>query len=201
MNDTDIQTLPVLEVANAHFVTPYLAVGGDLAYDDATAVRQSVELVVTGGVTHVLDVRFEADDTDWWAETEVSYLWAGIDDAGQRVPGEWFDHVTGWALAAIKDGGVVLTHCHMGINRGPSAGFAVLVGLGWDPVVALAAIRAARPIAHIWYAEDALEWHFDRVGAIPAQRRTTRALVAQWREHNPLDVVRIIRRIRAGEAG
>lgn len=198
-NHTTSRALPVLTLANAHFVTPSLAVGGDLAYDDATAVRQSVELVVAGGVTHVLDVRQEADDADWWADTEVTYLWAGIDDAGQRVPAAWFDRIVGWATEAIDAGGVVLTHCHMGINRGPSAGFAVLLGLGWDPVDALTAIRAARPIAHIWYAEDALAWHLDRSGASPTQRRTTLARVARWREENPLDVVRVIRGIRSSE--
>lgn len=197
--DTNTQTLPVLNIANADFVTPYLAVGGDLSYDDDVAVRQAVELVVGGGVTHVLDVRHEADDTEWWANTEVTYLWAGIDDAGQHVPAAWFERIFTWATNAIYSGGVVLTHCHMGINRGPSAGYAVLLGMGWDPIEALAAIRAARPIAHIWYAEDALRWHFERVGASPAQRRTTLARVAQWREENPLDVVRIIRGIRASE--
>lgn len=194
------QTLPSLEAANADFVTPCLAVGGDLSYDADTAVRQSVELVVHGGITHVLDVRWETDDTDWWAETVVHYLWAGIDDAGQRVPAAWFERIVGWATDAINEGGVVLTHCHMGINRGPSAGFAVLLGMGWDPVDALTAIRAARPIAHVWYAEDALRWHFDREGASPAKRRTTLARVARWREENPLDVVRIIRGIRASES-
>jgi len=199
-DQTSTQPLPVLHVANAHFVTSFLAVGGDLAYDDALAVQQSVELVVDGGVTHILDVRQEADDSAWWASVDgISYLWAGIDDAGQRVPAVWFDHITRWALDAIADGGVVLTHCHMGINRGPSAGYAALLALGWDPVDALAAIRAARPIANVWYAEDALAWHLDRVGADAGERRTTYARVARWREENPLDVVRIIRRIRAEE--
>lgn len=198
--DTTTHTLPALQLANAAFVAPYLAVGGDLAFDEATAVQQSVELVVHGGVTHILDVRREADDTSWWADTEVSYLWAGIDDAGQRVPAAWFDRVITWATEAIEAGGVVLTHCHMGINRGPSAGYAVLLGMDWDPVEALTAIRAARPIAHICYAEDALRWHFDRVEASAAERRTTLARVAQWREENPLDLVRIIRGIRATES-
>lgn len=200
-NASNAQPLPILHVANAHFVTPFLAVGGDLAYDDDIAVRQSVELVVDGGVTHILDVRQEADDSDWWASVkEVDYLWAGIDDAGQRLPVAWFERIVGWATDAIAAGGVVLTHCHMGINRGPSAGYAVLLALGWDPVDALAAIRAARPIANTWYAEDALAWHLDRIGASADERRTTYARVARWRDENPLDVVRIIRRIRAEEA-
>jgi dual specificity phosphatase 3 len=193
------QTLPSFETANADFVTPYLAVGGDLSYDTDAAVRQAVELVVHGGITHVLDVRWEADDSDWWAETEVHYMWAGIEDAGQRVPAAWFERIVTWATDAINNGGVVLTHCHMGINRGPSAGFAVLLGMGWDPVEALAAIRAARPIAHVWYAEDTLSWHLDRVGASATECRMARARIARWREENPLDVVRIIRGIRAGE--
>lgn len=193
-------TLPVLEIANAHFVTEFLVVGGDLAYDDETAAAQAIELV-DAGITHVLDVRHEADDAELWScVREVTYRWDGIDDAGQRIPATWFDGIVTWATEAIDGGGVVLTHCHMGINRGPSAGYAVLLGLGWDAVEALAAIRAARPIANIWYAEDALAWHFDRIGASDTERKATLARVRAWRTENPLDVVRTIRGIRLGEA-
>ena len=131
---------------------------------------------------------------------EVTYRWDGIDDAGQTVPAEWFDGIVDWAREAIAQGAVVLTHCHMGINRGPSAGYAVLLGLGWDPVDALAAIRSARPIANIWYAEDALSWHFARTGATLAERRIVLTRVRKWRGENPLDVLRIIRSIRLQEA-
>lgn len=88
----------------------------------------------------------------------------------------------------------------MGINRGASARYPVLLALGWDPVDALAAIRAARPIANVWYAEDALAWHFDRNSVDPTEQRPALARMARWREENPLDVVRIIRRIHAAEA-
>jgi hypothetical protein len=126
-------TLPRLTLANAHFVTPFLAVGGDLAFDNAIAAAQAIELV-NGGITHVLDVRQECDDTELWSYVpEVTYRWDGIDDAGQKVPASWFEDVTRWARDAITSGGTVLTHCHMGINRGPSVGYAVLLRLGWDP--------------------------------------------------------------------
>ena len=70
---------------------------------------------------------------------DVTYLHHGMDDAGQRVPAEWFDVAVGFALDALSEPGTkVLTHCHMGINRGPSLGFAVLLALGWDPVGAIA---------------------------------------------------------------
>ncbi|WP_170285964.1 dual specificity protein phosphatase family protein [Nocardioides rubriscoriae] len=193
-------TLPRLTLANAHFVTPFLAVGGDLAFDNAIAAVQAIELV-NGGITHVVDVRQECDDTELWSYVpEVTYRWDGIDDAGQKVPASWFEDVTRWAGDAITSGGAVLTHCHMGINRGPSVGYAVLLRLGWDPVDALAALRSARPIAAVAYAEDALEWHFGRTGATARERAEARRGVAQWRRENPLDVVRIIRSIRREDA-
>lgn len=193
-------SLPEIRIANAQFVTEYLVVGGDLSVDDEIAARQAIELAELG-VTHVLDVRVEADDSDWWAGLPgFEYRSAGIDDAGQQVPAAWFDEITDWAVAAIESGGIVLTHCHMGINRGPSAGFAVLLRMGWDPVDALAAIRTARPIANTWYAEDALRWHLRREGASDAQQHETFARVAAWRAQNHLDVVRIIRDIRLDEA-
>lgn len=184
-------------VANADLVTPFLAVGGDLDYDNETAAAQAIDLVAAG-VTHVVDVRFEADDHELWSHVpEVSYLWAGIDDVGQQVPAAWFEEVVTWALDALQDpDALILTHCHMGINRGPSAGFAVLLGLGWDPVDAIDVIRRARPIANVWYAEDALVWHHERTGASPERRMRDFQRIAEWREQNPLDVVRIIREQR-----
>ena len=194
-------TVPRLEAANAQFVTDRLAVGGDLPVDNAVAASHVVDLL-RAGVTHVLDVRLEIDDTELWScVPQVSYRWDGIDDRGQRVPAAWFDGVVDWCLAAFEDPTAkVLTHCHMGINRGPSAGYAVLLALGWDPVEAIDAIRRARPIANVWYAEDALRWHHDRSGATGDRRRADRRRLAQWREEHPLDLVRLIAQRRlAGE--
>ena len=99
------QTLPALHVANAHFVTTFLAVGGDLAFDNVLASEQAFDLV-DAGVTHVLDVRHEADDAELWSYVpEITYRWDGIDDAGQRVPATWFDGIADWALAAIAAAG------------------------------------------------------------------------------------------------
>lgn len=194
---------PSLTVANASFVTDRLAVGGDLdMYDDALAAGQVDELIAAG-ITHVLDVRQEWNDQEIWAEAPgTTYRWDGIDDAGQQVPAAWFEGIVAWALAALADDpkAKLLTHCHMGINRGPSAGYAVLLGLGWDPIDALDAIRGARPIAFVAYAEDALHWHHDRVGASPAERASDQRRVQQWRRDNHLDLAAVIRRIRLQEA-
>jgi dual specificity phosphatase 3 len=192
--------LPVLEVADAAFVTAQLLVGGDLGtHDEELAIRQLEELV-DAGVTHLVDTRIEWDDTAWVAERspDIVYRHHGMDDAGQEVPSEWFDEAVGSARAGIDSGGVVLAHCHMGVNRGPSLGLAVLLDQGWDVVEALDAIRGARPVAWVAYADDALRWHHERHGS-SVQLGSDQARVARWREQNELDLVAVIRAKR--EAG
>jgi dual specificity phosphatase 3 len=187
--------LPTLSTADAAFVTARLLVGGDLdTTDEELATRQLGELV-EAGVTHVVDVRIEWNDERWVAEAapQIAYLHHGMDDAGQRVPAAWFDAGVAWALEALEQGGTVLTHCHMGINRGPSLGFAVLLALGWDAIDALDAIRAARPIAWIAYAEEALRWHHERRSSSGEELERDRRRVAQWREDNALDLEAVIR--------
>ena len=121
-------------------------------------------------------------------------------NAGQAMPDEWFWDGVDFALEALKDRHAqVLAHCHMGINRGPSMAFAIMLALGTDPVAGLSAIRRARPIAAISYAGDALDW-WQRETACPAGvARRQRAEVAAWHRANPLDVVRVIRKIRIAE--
>jgi protein-tyrosine phosphatase len=186
------------EHANASFVTPYLAVGGDIdTTSEDLAVDQLAELG-EAGITHVVDVRVEWSDEDWVRErrADLEYLHLGIDDAGQRVPDDWFDQGVGFALEAVESGGVVLSHCHMGINRGPSMGFAVLLTLGWDAVEALEAIHAARPIAFIAYAEDALRWHHGE-GSPELARDLDR--LRRWRDDHDLRLDEVLRAVREQE--
>jgi dual specificity phosphatase 3 len=190
--------LPVATVANISFVTARLAVGGDLSDDDDLAEAQVAELVKLG-ITHIVDTRIEWNDEDLVADLApgISYLHRGIDDDGQPIPDRWFEETFSWIAEAMADPEtVVLTHCHMGINRGPSLGFATLLGLGWDPVDALDAIRRARPITAIAYASDALHWHHHRTGCDVATRQAEIHALAGWRKANGFDVGRIIRQLR-----
>lgn len=191
-----------LSIANADFVTDRLAVGGDLDGRDGDLAARQVADLRDAGITHVLDLRLEWSDEETWADVPgVSYLWDGIDDAGQRVPSAWFERIVSWSLEALEDPDAkLLTHCHMGINRGPSAGYAVLLAQGWDPVDAIAAIRQARPIAFVAYAEDALRWHHERTGAFSSVQAEDRERLEQWRLDNEADLQAAIRRIREIES-
>ena len=197
-----MHTLPSAEFANLDFVTARLAIGGDIsAFDDELAAMQFAEICELG-ITHIVDVRLEWSDLDAFAQSapHIGYLHHGMDDAGQAVPLEWFERAVSWIESAGPDA-VVLTHCHMGINRGPSLGFAVLLSQGWDPVDAIAAIRSARPCANVWYAADALTWHQVRTGVGPSAAAEQHAQLDAWRKANPLDVVRLIRQVRDSERG
>lgn len=185
------------------FVTPQIATGGDLPpfWDDLVpAVKAWQEL----GITHVIDNREEWSDEDVVAQLapEIAYLSNGVDDAGRGQPDHWFDDGVAFARDALADPAAkVLIHCHMGINRGPSLTYAVLLDHGYDPVEAIDVIRTARPIASVLYAEDALDWFHRRTDIDPDRRADDHRRLAEWREDNWIDVVRIIRGIRETEAG
>jgi hypothetical protein len=140
-------------------------------------------------------------DLDTFAERapDIGYLHHGMDDAGQAVPAEWFERAVSWIEAAYAEDpdAVVLTHCHMGINRGPSLGFAVLLAQGWDPVEAIAPSvpPARRPTSGTPPTPS--------TGTTPAPASTPRRPPRStgrwpaWRDENALDVVRVIREQRA----
>jgi dual specificity phosphatase 3 len=191
----------VLKLANVSAVTDGLWVGGDLEVSNPQlALAQLVELD-EAGVTDIVDLRLEWNDEHWVtkAKPHLRYRWLGVDDAGQQMPDEWFATGTSYVLAAMAREGRVLVNCHMGINRGPSMGYAVLLALGWDPIEALDRIRGQRPIAHVGYAEDALDWWLRKNGASNTERTKGRRRIREWRRNNHLDVGSVIRKLRIKE--
>jgi len=185
---------------NINRLTEHIWTGGDLPepIDEAIEALQAWEEL---GIRHIFDARMEWTDEDFVEALtpDIRYLNCGVDDAGQRMPDWWFDTIVDFVEEATEVGGVVLLHCHMGINRGPSAAYAALLASGWDPIGAIDRIRTARPIAAVGYAEDALGWLHRRNGTPPNIRRQERNALATWRQDNPHDTIRIIREIRAGE--
>lgn len=193
--------LPELHAANAEFVTGRLAVGGDLSPTFTTA-REQLDELVGAGITHIVDLREEWSDellVRNWAP-DVHYLQHRVADAGQKIGPEWFENLVEWVQEALADPSAkVLVHCHMGVNRGPSAMLAVLLAEGMGLRPALDAIRTARPVAVIDYAGSALDWYLARTGADARTRRNARRTLSRWRKANHLDVYQVIRAIRDTE--
>ena len=190
-------------MANISYISDRVWTGGDLPFHlGETPMAVDLAEIREAGITHMIDNRLECSDERYVRAhaPEIDYLWNGQDDAGQSMPDEWFNDGVDFALEALADPDAqVLAHCHMGINRGPSMAFAILLATGMDPAAALTAIRAARPIAAISYADDALNWwHRMTETPAPAAKRE-RAEVMQWHRANPIDVIRIIASIRSEE--
>ena len=199
---THHETAASFRWANASRITDQLFIGGDLDSRRLTKALRQLDELDAVGITDILDVRIEWGDQNLVAEAKphLRYHWLGVDDAGQEMPDEWFEAGTGLITEALGHGGCVLVHCHMGINRGPSMGFAGMLALGWDPIQALDRIRARRPIAYIAYAEDALDWWLRKSGASMTDRHAAQAGIRRWRHDNHLDVREAIRKVRTSEA-
>jgi protein-tyrosine phosphatase len=156
------------------------------------------------GITDIIDVRDEWSDADYVDKhaPSVRYHHLGTDDLGNGQPAEWFAAGVAAAVEALKDPQRrVMVHCHMGVNRGPSMAFAILLALGMGSVEALDAIRQSRPIAGIIYASDALKWWHHSNNTPRSDAASEQLAVQLWHVHNAVDVSWIVSRIHnAGRA-
>lgn len=180
-------------------VADWLVLSGDLHH-----LRHHAEAQVaqwrSAGITAVIDTRVEWSDADLVAEVapEIRYAHPGTHDDGGHQDDAWFDAgLTAYRDAVSDSRARLLVHCHMGINRGPSMAYRLLLEAGEDPITALEAIRRARPIAAIAYASDALD-HFHRASDAPPRIRTRDfARLEVWMAANRIDLASLIRRTRA----
>lgn len=149
--------------ANISWITEDLATGGDFSFYANIARAQVADLILQD-VQCVIDCRIEADDFETWTQyNSVRYHWLPINDSyNYNVPRDHFDRAVLIARQAAREGRKVFVHCHMGINRGPSTAFAILLDRGMAPDDAFDLIRAQRPQAGLAYAEDALRAHLFR---------------------------------------
>ncbi len=197
-------------LANFDWVISNLATGGDLPFIEEDA-QQHIKDWVQSGVTHVIDMRMEHSDEDLVElyAPQIKYLHNQSDDAyGYRMPQDVLDAGVQFARQAEREGGKVLAHCHMGINRGPSMAFAILLDRGWDPVAAFDRIKRRRPQSYIAYALDALRSDHRRQGKrLTAEekqdryRRLSQHIKKVNNVHEAQRINGIIRGIRTEEGG
>ncbi len=162
-------------------VTDQLVISGDLNEDPELAIEQLAQWQ-DSGITHILDTREEWTDEAFVADhaPDIIYGWFGTNDDGSPQSDKWFDDGVDFATRALQaSDAVLLVHCHLGVNRGPSMAHRILLEQGWDPIEAFDAIQAARPIAHIRYATDALRHHDRASDASASGRARTMARLEQ----------------------
>ena len=123
------------------WVTDRIAVGGGIWTDE-----KMIE-VVRAGVTHIIDMQIEFDDTRLAEPYGVSVLWNPTDDDFQPKPPELFRRGVDFALKALDDSeSRVFIHCAAGVHRAPMMTLALLRALGFGPDDAIEMIQSRRNV-------------------------------------------------------
>jgi len=121
------------------WITDRVAVGGGIWTDD-----QMIELV-RQGVTHIIDMQIEFDDTKLAEPYGVKVLWNAVDDDFQPKPPEVFQRGVEFAMNALDDPEAKLyIHCAAGVHRAPMMTLAVLRALGFSLEDAIRTIESRR---------------------------------------------------------
>ena len=123
------------------WVTGRIAVGGGIW------TAENMATVAGAGVTHIVDMQIEFDDTSLAKPHGIKVLWNPIDDDFQPKPPEIFQRGVDFALRALDGKGTkLLVHCAAGVHRAPMMTLAILCSLSWKMAEAMQLIETRRPV-------------------------------------------------------
>jgi protein-tyrosine phosphatase len=123
------------------WLTGRIAVGGGIW------TAQNMAAVAREGITHIIDMQIEFDDTPLARNYGVEVLWNPTDDDFEPKPAELFRRGVEFAESALADDGKLFIHCAAGVHRAPMMALAVLGSMGWNLGEAMELIAKARPVA------------------------------------------------------
>lgn len=124
------------------WLTERIAVGGGIWTVDNMA------LVAQEGVTHIVDMQIEFDDTPLAGGFDIKVLWNPTDDDFELKPARLFQRGVDFVQAALEEPETrVLIHCAAGVHRAPMMALAVLGSMGWELGAAMELIQKRRPVA------------------------------------------------------
>jgi hypothetical protein len=124
------------------WVTDRIAVGGGIWHADNMAA------VSRAGITHIIDMQIEFDDTPLAEAHGIAVCWNPVDDDFEPKDPEVFARGVEFALGALEENGAKLfIHCAAGVHRAPMMTLALLGVMGWTVEDAVAWIETQRPAA------------------------------------------------------
>jgi hypothetical protein len=130
------------------WVTDRIAVGGGIWNADNMAT------VSRAGITHVIDMQIEFDDTPLARPYGIAVCWNPVDDDFEPKPAEVFRRGVEFALAALEEKDAKLyIHCAAGVHRAPMMTLALLGVMGWtveDAMDLIEGRRAAADFAEVY---------------------------------------------------
>jgi len=126
------------------WITDRIAVGGGIWK------TQNMAELARAGITHVIDMQIEFDDTPLADPYGITVLWNPTDDDFQFKPPELFQKGVDFALETLDTSGSKLyVHCAAGVHRAPMMTLAILCSLGWDLEDAMRLLEARRPVVDL----------------------------------------------------
>jgi protein-tyrosine phosphatase len=124
------------------WLTDRIAVGGGIW------TPYNMSSVAGEGITHIIDMQIEFDDTALAADHGIKVLWNPTDDDFEEKPRDLFRRGVDFANEALKGLDTkVFIHCAAGVHRAPMMALAVLGSMGWDLEDATNLIETRRPVA------------------------------------------------------
>ncbi len=121
------------------WVTDKVAVGGGIWIEEKMAE------VARQGVTHIIDMQIEFDDTLLGRRHGVEVLWNPVQDDFKPKSVEVLRRGVDFALAALTNANAKLfIHCAAGVHRAPMMTLAVMCALGWKLEEAMESIQRQR---------------------------------------------------------
>jgi protein-tyrosine phosphatase len=124
------------------WVTDRIAVGGGIWN------AENMAAVSRAGITHVLDMQIEFDDTPLAEAHGIEVCWNPVDDDFAPKGREVFERGVEFGLAALEEEGAKLyIHCAAGVHRAPMMALALLGVMGWTLDDGMKLIEGRRPVA------------------------------------------------------
>jgi protein-tyrosine phosphatase len=124
------------------WLTDKIAVGGGIWNADNMAK------VAQEGITHIIDMQIEFDDTPLAVDHGIAVLWNPTDDDFAAKPQELFRRGVEFARTALdRPDGKLFIHCAAGVHRAPMMALAILGSMEWKLGEAMGLIQERRPVA------------------------------------------------------
>src|SRR5215831_8612270 len=109
------------------WLTERIAVGGGIW------TAENMAAVAKTGITHIIDMQIEFDDTPLGRAQGIEVLWNPTDDDFEPKPSSLFARGVEFAQRAMESPeSKVFIHCAAGVHRAPMMALAVLGSMGWD---------------------------------------------------------------------
>ena len=127
-------------ILDINWVTERIAVGGWVETDE------KMRAAAKCGITHIIDMTWECDDTALAKPYGIEVLVNAVDDDFKPKPPEILEKGVEFALSALaKPDSKLLIHCVAGRHRGPMMALAVFCKLGWAMEDAMRRLSERRP--------------------------------------------------------